>query len=591
MATIIGVATREGVKIPLEALRARIGAAALKKVLKSLSVTEVVHKGRPGGMAPAVRRAYRLGPLDLTVPRLKAAAFLEAKAVDRIDAALFGRGQRALSAEATRPARELYSYQEAAVAYLCGTVYAGEAVAAGRGVAYLELATGLGKSAVGATVIARRGRPGLVVVPTKALSEQWIDEFKAAYPLMKAAAYSNAAKVKCSSASHDVVVIVINTFRAMPVEFLEGFGTIVIDEAHELQSTENSKALWLAQMVPAVLGLSATPADRKDGLDQFVTMMLAPVLKPADIPGFDAAAVQFKNTVRIVEYSGADAHTETVLSAAGTMSAILTVGAILKDPERLALVAREVLRLHCLHETLSAGELSAAGLGPRPAAAATKDYPEGEVRRHGVFVFAETRDFLPVLREALLSSGADISSITAPELDGAIDAGGDAGDDADDDAGADAGDVPQGGTDDVGVVSVLRGGVAKTAVGDAKKQKAHIVLTTYGFSRRGISLPDMTAIVLATPRRNGLTQILGRITRRGGDESILRVIVDIVDVRTGLKGQASDRKKVYREKGFPIEKVKVAAAAPEAETPEAETPEAAAGLGHLDTLALIGMCN
>jgi len=62
----------------------------------------------------------------------------------------------------------------------------------------------------------------------------------------------------------------------------------------------------------------------------------------------------------------------------------------------------------------------------------------------------------------------------------------------------------------------------------------------------------MTCIIEATPRRNGLRQILGRILRRGSDESIVRQVVDIVDTRTGLRSQAADRRKIYLEKGYPI---------------------------------------
>jgi len=84
-----------------------------------------------------------------------------------------------------------------------------------------------------------------------------------------------------------------------------------------------------------------------------------------------------------------------------------------------------------------------------------------------------------------------------------------------------------------------------------------VVLTTYGYSRRGVSLVEMTSIVLASPRRRGMRQILGRITRRGSDESILRIVVDVKDVRTALKGQSTDRRVVYKEKAYPIYRVRV----------------------------------
>ena len=102
---------------------------------------------------------------------------------------------------------------------------------------------------------------------------------------------------------------------------------------------------------------------------------------------------------------------------------------------------------------------------------------------------------------------------------------------------------------------MLRGGVEKTAVSKARAAGSHVVLTTYGYSRRGISLADMTSIVLATPRRNGMRQVLGRILRRGSDESIVRQVVDVVDVCTGLRGQAADRRKIYKEKGYPVARV------------------------------------
>jgi hypothetical protein len=54
-----------------------------------------------------------------------------------------------------------------------------------------------------------------------------------------------------------------------------------------------------------------------------------------------------------------------------------------------------------------------------------------------------------------------------------------------------------------------------------------------------------------------MRQILGRITRRGSDESILRLVVDIKDIQTALKGQNTDRRKIYKEKGYPIYRVRI----------------------------------
>lgn len=588
---------RQGAVIPLAALRTRVGGdARLKKLLSALTITEKSLPGRPRGVASVTRRAYSLSRDALTIPCIKALPLLRAKMIDAMLAeppseAKLGTSTkigtnaslplpRELAAACLVQEEPFYPYQEAAIEYLCGTTAKGpgplspESVAAHTGVAYLEMQTGLGKSRVGAGVIARRREPALIVVPTSALAEQWLDEFQIVYPELTVAVYHNPPKnsrrVPPGPRTHDVVIIIINTFRDKTPEFMEGFGTVILDEAHEYCSVQNSRALWLAQ-TRAVLGLSATPSERPDGLDRYVHLHLGPVVYSKDIPNFDIGSVSFRGEVRLVEYTGHPDHCETATTPAGTMSAILTIGNINRDEARTRLIAAEIDRLAHLHETESPDELRRLGLGPRPEAAATPKHPAGEIRQHGVFVFAEHREYLLDLRKALLER-VDASEILAPELE--------------EKKTAKAGAARQ-------PVTVLRGGVSKQAVPDARRAGAHIVLTTYGYSRRGISLPDMTALVRASPRRNGSTQINGRILRRGSDESILRQIVDIVDVTTGLRSQVSDRRKAYKAKGYPITKVHASwedypASEPAALPPPAE-PAPAPTLTHMGNAALLAM--
>lgn len=77
------------------------------------------------------------------------------------------------------------------------------------------------------------------------------------------------------------------------------------------------------------------------------------------------------------------------------------------------------------------------------------------------------------------------------------------------------------------------------------EQEAKTIFTTYAYSKQSLSIKKMNAIVFLTPRRNKLRQILGRILRVGGDEQIVRKVIDIVDMNTTLKSQWYDRKKVY----------------------------------------------
>lgn len=505
---LVATVTARGLRIPIAKLAARLGGKhSYQRFLTALTVTENPQPGRPKVYARAQRVAYRVIAQDpgfLYVPRAKLSR-LSGSLLDEIrpDPDLAA-GFREVDAW-SRQAQPFYEYQTAAANFVCG-----------RGQAYVQMGTGLGKSRFGMAVAAQHRGPVFIVVPTEAIRAQWLEELRYVYPDLEVGAYKN--KHPISPATHDAVVGIVNTVRDKEPGFFAGYATVIIDEAHEFASPENLKILWLAQGAPSVLGLSATPDERPDGLDRAVFHFLGPpIYAETDIPGFDVAEIRFRGRVREVEYLGDPTYCETAITVAGTVSAIETVGNVIRDPARLRLVAAEVVRLFRLHATEDRAVLQEFGLG-------TPTHPAGAVRRHGVFVFAEHREYLPALRDALLERFAP-EDVYAPELE------------------------PN--SEPV----VLRGGASSERLGEARRSR--IVLTTYGYSRRGISLVDMTSIVLATPRRHGLNQILGRITRRGSDESILRLIVDIKDVRTALKGQSSDRRKVYKAKNYPIFRVRV----------------------------------
>lgn len=517
---ITGTITARGLRIPSAALFVKL-AGGYRRFIRALTVFEKPQPGCPKAFAR--RTAYRSGGGHLYIPRAKAPALL-GRILARVNnepafaaAQRLGEGVREIPAGDWVPAQDFYAYQVAATDHVCCS--GGALGAGGTGVAYIQMEAGMGKSRFGMAVAARGRGPVFVVVPTKAIRIQWLDEFRLVFPNLRCAPYDNQPKRSNKAAAlpstHDIVVGIVNTVRVKGPGFFAGYATVILDEAHELQSPKNIEVLWLAQEAPNVLGLSATPNYRTDGLDAVVYHFLGPpVWAVRDIPAFNAAHVRFCGRVREVEYTGDPRHCVTAISDAGTVSAIETIGHIIGDPARLRLVAAEVERVFHLHETEPPGVLLALGLGPRPADDASVQL----VRTHGIFVFAEHRAYLPALREALLARFAP-EDIEVPEIDAVV----------------------------------LRGGATCDQLDRA--HRARVVLTTYGYSRRGISLVDMTTIVLATPRRHGMHQILGRITRRGSDEGILRLIIDIKDVRTALKSQNTDRRVVYKEKKYPIYRV------------------------------------
>lgn len=99
---------------------------------------------------------------------------------------------------------------------------------------------------------------------------------------------------------------------------------------------------------------------------------------------------------------------------------------------------------------------------------------------------------------------------------------------------------------------------ADTLMGSDKKSaeivasKSRIILTTYGYGGTGLSLSQLNTEFLITPRRNGHRQFLARITRRNGDPTIPRKVIDIWDVSSALKSQYYGRSPVYDGFGWPV---------------------------------------
>lgn len=87
--------------------------------------------------------------------------------------------------------------------------------------------------------------------------------------------------------------------------------------------------------------------------------------------------------------------------------------------------------------------------------------------------------------------------------------------------------------------------------------KSKCIFTTFAYGATGRSIIKMNAIVLATPRKSGMKQTIGRILRLGSDVTIKRQIYDIVDMKLGLKSQWNHRKYYYEAMGFDIVEEKI----------------------------------
>ena len=336
--------------------------------------------------------------------------------------------------------------------------------------AYLQLPTGLGKTRIAVGMISVMKCKTLVVVPTIAIANQWIKEIQDHTPYT----VKKVSKTELNDAQ--VTVGVVNSVREMPSENFN-FDFHIYDEAHEYYTQSNIRVLW--EHAPYMLGLSATPLERKDQFDKLVTFFLGDVYLASDITHLEMK--EFNGSVKQIRYKVPKEYNEIVLNPYNNIIHVgLTIQNILKDPQRLNHILNEIELISKQHQ--------------------------------GVLVFAEMRQYLEVLYSQF-SERTDKKCM------------------------------------------ILYGGSTQKEVNMVKNM--NVVFTTYGYSRRGVSFAHMTALVLATPRANGLNQIIGRILRLGDHDHVHRKIIDFVDYIDVFIAQSNKRKEIYKEKKYRIEIVTI----------------------------------
>lgn len=473
--------------------------------------------------------------LDLVFPRIHWSFFSERGLTGRMPVPNI---TRTLNVRGSTAISSLFDYQLATLEMLFEGVL--NDTKPEPNIAYLKMDTGTGKTRIGAAIIERCAVPTVIIAPTDAIRMQWIKEVSELLPTLKILKYTKAKDgVHDVTGKYDIVVGVINTMSKMPLSFMKTFGLTIIDEAHEYCTDLFSRILWISQ-TKYVVGLSATPSSRPDGLDRIVIKHLG-----NPISGITAGCVDFQCIVRAIKYRGNPEYAITEMTKTGTVSNILTIANVIRDPQRLLLVAK------CAKWVLNMPEHKIR----RSDMPLSKFDGCRKQNKHGLYIFAEHRDYLPLIREALIN-GIPGVEVSIPEMDpdykdiiNFIDPE----DDLDNDPDSDLPDINTGVAMEGREVTVLRGGVDESVILNTQ----YVACVTYGFGRRGLSLPQMTSMLFATPRKTGLEQIVGRILRRNSDPSIMRVVIDIVDDSVSLFSQYKFRSAFYRLRKYDIYEQKI----------------------------------
>ncbi len=409
---------------------------------------------------------------------------------------------------------KLSPIQKLVIEEIKGKFFTAERFKEGQTGCIIDMPPGLGKSHTAAYFTSIYGATAVVIHSSVTL-QQWKEVYRSCFPeftdddigeyhsgkkrlgLVNFIIIKSAAKdsFKLRTAAGD------RTMSAL--EFYKNFNLIIFDECHKYANNESRQVFRSAQ-APYMLGLSGTPNNRADGFDKIVHWNIGPIFGyerfikecPADdLP----AQVTFIATVYKIEYAGSPVYTKYISNTGtGTFSSSSTITMVCEDPYRHEVV------LDCIDDALS--------------------------KNLYLFVFADRCEYLAVLMRAYNTRKERRQNAEAYAK----------------------------GTEGAAIVSndkeYMRviGGASDAEMKTASEQ-AKVIFTTYQYMDTGKSIPRMTGIILATPRRSNIDQTIGRILRINSDTTARRHIYDIVDVNVKLANQWKSRAIVYKKANFDIE--------------------------------------
>lgn len=368
-----------------------------------------------------------------------------------------------------------------------------------------------GKSFVAMDIIGRMKLKTLIVAPNTYLLDQWVGLLKIYFPTIQVGTLYGKEKQ-----DGDVIVGIINTvsdlqsyevIEKMPLpnvgktlkyvkvpkvidvnNILKTVGLTIFDESHMYVSKEFRKVFKRIHS-RYTIGLSATPDIREDKLDIIHQSWLGPILVADSLTGYSVSQDAFVSDTKMIKYHALNQHCQFNIREDGMIEYTSIIQSIITDPHRNNLIIDEIIKL------MNSG--------------------------HYTFVFSDRRTHLEHLYELLEDRCIQQQSLVNLELP------------------------------ESNKKVILYGGADENTIDKAKKI-SNVVFTTYAYSSTGVSITKMNGLVLTTPRRSNMKQIINRVFRLGSDQGIKRIIVDIVDAKLPIKGQVRERLKAYEERGCKI---------------------------------------
>lgn len=383
----------------------------------------------------------------------------------------------------------------------------------------LKLLAGQGKTFVAMDIIGKMKMKTLIVVPNTYLLDQWVQLLHQYFPTATIGTLYGKEKK-----DGDIIVGIINTMaelksfevkekkpwpnegktlkymtisRVINVDdILSNVGLTIFDES-QMYVSKSFREVFKRIWSRYTIGLSATPDIREDKLDAIHQAWLGPILDAETLPGFSMSQDTFISDVHMIEYHALNDNCTFRVRDDGMIEYSSIVESIINDPHRNELIIDNIIQL------MDKGLYT--------------------------FVFSDRRSHLEHLYDLLADRCKEMkhpASLELPESERKI---------------------------------ILYGGSDENTIHKAKSIST-IVFTTYAYSSTGVSITKMNGLVLTTPRRSNMKQIINRVFRLGSDQTVKRIIIDICDAKLPIKGQQRERVKAYQERGCTMVKTRVDAA-------------------------------
>lgn len=369
----------------------------------------------------------------------------------------------------------------------------------------LSLPPGCGKSYVAAKLIPYHKKKTLIIVHTTAIMSQWIEVIKNCCGITPGVYYGEEKR------DGDIVIAVVNsatsvTFKINNIEmkakeWYSQFGFVIIDEAHLYLTESKINVLFKSQFCPKVIALTATLPEEPE-LTNVLPWLFGPIVKSnvnTDI---------FKTVVHTYKFHVS--HLEVYRYADDSIDYHNTLVHTLIDPNREELITKIIS--NCENNLLVFVKY----------------------RNHAKRIYDLVRVNLGCTCEIPITSPEDIMNEVSSNPKG-----------------------PNFNLTENECTCLLKDtvvfGGTSSEVLNQTTSNSRIIITTYPYFAVGISIPRMTDLLLASPVKTNLKQIIGRIQRLGADNTdTTRVIHDIIDGNSLIKNQYNVRRQYYESMKYPI---------------------------------------